>query len=107
MTQHMIMADFKTSTGWANNAWIFVDWLDNLTDETIIKAIEKSMSEEKNTIAKAVFFVELYGDILTIDQLRKMQDGELKEEWKGRLTRMVIVDEDLYKEWLKPEGEVS
>jgi len=107
MTQHMIMADFKTSTGWANNAYIFNDFLDNLRDETIVKAIEKLVSEERHTAAKCVLFVELYGDLLTVEQLRDMQDGKLKEKWEGRLARMVIVNEDLYQEWLKPEGAVS
>ena len=107
MTQHMIMADFKTSTGWANNAFIFNDLLDNLMDKTIVKCIEKSVSEEKNTIAKCVFFIELYGDILTVDQLREMQDDGMNPNWKGRVSRMVIADEDLFQEWLKPEGVVS
>lgn len=104
MKQRMIMADFKTSTGWANNAYILNDFNENVTDETIAKAISESVSKEKNTIAKCVFFVELFGDLLTIDQLRDMQDNGKNENWYGRVSRMVIVDDDLFNEWLKPEA---
>lgn len=107
MIQHMIMADFKTPTGWVNNAYIFNDYNENLKDDTIVEAIEFSVKCEKKIEAKCVFFVELYGDMLSLDQLREMQDGGLRENWNNRVSRLVIADNELYAEWLKPDGVVQ
>ena len=104
MTNRMILADFKTSSGWANNAFILNDLFGNVSDDNIVSHIERIMDHDGYHGAVCVVFVELYGDLLSIDELRDMQDGKDMEKWKGRVSRYVIVNDDLYAEWLKPDG---
>lgn len=107
MVVRMIMADFKTSKGWAHNSYNIFDPDGDISDEYIVLQIERMMCSDGFQNAKCVTFMEIYGDILNADEILKIQEGKIQDGLCGRVTRFVIVDEDLYKEWLKPEGAVQ
>ena len=104
MVVRMIMADFKTAKGWAHNSYNIFDPDGNIQDEDIVFQIEKMMCCDGFVNAKCVAFMEIYGDILTAEEILKIQEGKTENGLLGRVTRFVIVNDDLYKEWIKPEG---
>ena len=101
----MFMADYKTASGWYHNAHIMTGpAAADATDENIVLCLEAFTSGDLHQEAKCVMFIEIMGDRMTLDQLLQIQEHDGLPGLKGYVSRMVIADEDLYLEWLKPEG---
>lgn len=100
--ERRFIADYKTIDGWHHNAHIVVGKnCDKLSDEAIVDALEAFTRTDINKDVKCVFFVEIYLDTLSIDDMLAIQEGE--KDLAPGLSRAVIADEELLLEWLKPE----
>ena len=104
----MLLADYKTADGWYHNAHIMTGpAAADATDETIVSCLEAFTSGNLHQEAKCVMFIEVLGEQMTLDQLLYIQEHDGIPGLKGYVSRLVIADEELYHEWLKPEGGIQ
>jgi hypothetical protein len=97
----MFLSDYRTKTGWRHNAHIFTEYFMTMSDELIAQELERIEKEKSGPETRLVVFMELYGDLLTLDEMTDIQEG--RKRFVG-VARMVVVNDELYEEWLKPEA---
>ena len=104
--ERRFIADYKTADGWYHNAHImYGSRCENMSDEAIVAALEAyTCSDIKKSVA-CVFFIEIYQDSLSIDDLLAIQEGE--KDLEPGVSRAVIADQNLLLEWLKPEEKLQ
>ena len=100
----MFLADYLVNGCWKHNAHILQEFNMEASDEMIIKELDRAETEELGGNVKCAIAAELYGSLLSLDELTDIQEG--RKQCKHEM-RVIIPYIELFIEYMKEPPERS